>query len=196
MRYFFLLFIMLLQGCSTAQQVRLYDGPAIGKEQEVELILPLNFELLSLDGQDVAQFTQTFRNHNLNVKLAPGLHTLVLRYSDIFQLDADNHDTLSTGQITFTGTLKSGEIFQVQTPALDTYMQARRFIDNPSVNLTSGFQVLTGSHIAKEDPLTFKQDDEINKVSYPNLKQLQFWWLKASEHERNEFKTWIAPPNT
>lgn len=97
MRSIFLLIILFIQGCSTAQQVRLYDGPAIGHDQEVQLILPLNFELLSLDGQEVAQFNQTFRNHDLNIKLTAGLHTLVMRYNDLFQIDADNHQTLTTG---------------------------------------------------------------------------------------------------
>ncbi|MGK0444612.1 MAG: hypothetical protein ACJA1U_001547 [Bermanella sp.] len=194
MRSIFLLIILFIQGCSTAQQVRLYDGPAIGHDQEVQLILPLNFELLSLDGQEVAQFNQTFRNHDLNIKLTAGLHTLVMRYNDLFQIDADNHQTLTTGQITFTATFKAGEVLRIQTPPLGSLRQAQQFIANPSVNLVSDHQVIPGSHIDKEDPLAFKKDDEVQTVSYPNLKQLQFWWLKASDYEKAQFKRLISPP--
>lgn len=192
MRAFFLLIIIFVQGCSTAQQVRLYDGPAIGKDQEVQLILPLNFELLSLDEQKVALFSQTFRNHDLSIQLTPGTHTLVLRYSDIWQLDADNHETLNTGQLTFTGTFKSGEVLRIQTPPLNTHAQAKHFIVNPKVNLISQYQVLPGSHVEKANPLAFRKDDEIEKVSYPHLKQLQFWWLKASHYEKQQFKQWLT----
>lgn len=193
MRPFFLFFIILIQGCSTAQHVKLYDGPAIGQDQEVQLILPLNFELISLDSQPVARFTQAFRNHDLTIKLTPGEHTLVLRYSDIWQLDADNHETLSTGQITFTDKFISGDILRIQTQPIDTINQAKQFIEAPKVQLVGRNKSITGSHLAKENPLVFKQDENIDKVTYPHLKQLQFWWLKASEYEKRQFKQWLTP---
>ena len=195
MRFLFLSLIVFIQGCTSAQQVRLYDGPSVGQDQEVQLILPLHFELLSLDGQQVAQFNQTFRNHDLKIKLTSGLHTLVLRYSDLFEIDADNHQTLSSGQITFTGDFQAGEVLRIKTPPLDNVNQAQQFIANPSVNLVSDYQVVSGSHIAKEDPLAFKEDDDIESVSYPNLKQLQFWWLKASDFEKAQFQDWVGQAN-
>lgn len=195
MRTTFLFLLILLQGCSTAQQIRLYEGPTIGKNEEVELVLPINFELLSLDGQKVAQFEQTFRSQPLSIKLTPGLHTLVLRYSDIFEIDADNHDILSSGQITFTGAFQAGTQFQVKTPILSTYEQAKRFASMPNVELISDTQTFTGSHVAKQNPLVFKQDDETENVTYPNLKQLKFWWHNASDYEKQSFKAWIMPPN-
>lgn len=194
MRFIIISLVIMLQACSAPQQVRLYQGPALGNSQEAELILPLNFEILSLDEQEIAQFTQTFRNQALNVKMTPGFHTLVMRYSDIWQLDADNHDSLSTGQLTFTGTFIPGEVFRIQTPPLNTYAQAKQFTLQPSVNLVSEHQTLTASHIAKADPLKFKADENIDKVTYPHLRQLKFWWLQANEYERQQFTQWLATP--
>ncbi|MGR6870773.1 DUF2057 family protein [Pseudomonas sp. HK3] len=192
MRSFFLFLVIAIQGCSSAQQVRLYDGPAIGNDKEVQLILPLNFELISLDSQPVAQFAQTFRNHDLTIKLTPGEHTLVLRYSDIWQIDADNHETLSTGQITFIDTFLPGETLRIQTPPVDTLNQAKQFIKDPNVKIVTKQRTINGSHLEKENPLVFKQDEKIEKVTYPHFKQLQFWWLKASEYEKRQFKQWLT----
>ncbi|MFT5592260.1 MAG: hypothetical protein ACI8SR_000619 [Oceanicoccus sp.] len=192
MRPFFLFIVILIQGCSAAQHVKLYEGPVIGQDKEVQLILPLNFELISLDTQPVARFTQTFRNHDLTIKLTPGEHTLVLRYNDVWQLDADNHETLRTGQITFTDKFTSGEIFRIQTPPIDTINQAKQFIQAPKVVLVGKEQTIAGSHLEKENPLVFTQDENIDKVTYPHLKQLQFWWLKASEYEKRQFKQWLT----
>ncbi|MFY0642552.1 MAG: DUF2057 family protein [Bermanella sp.] len=192
MRLFFLFALVIVQGCSTAKQVRLYDGPAIGQDKEVQIVLPLSFELISLNEQPVAQFSQTFRNHDLTVKLPPGQHTLVMRYSDIWQIDADNHETLSTGQMTFTGELNSGELFTIKTPLINTLAQAKQFVKQPEVSLVSAKQTITGSHVAKADPLTFKQDENIEKVAYPHLKQLKFWWQKASEYEKQQFQQWLS----
>ncbi|NVK39425.1 MAG: DUF2057 family protein [Gammaproteobacteria bacterium] len=191
MRLLLILSVLVLQACSTASNVRLYQGPALPNEMETTLVLPLNFELLSLDGQDIAQFEQTFRNHALNIKLTPGFHTLVLQYSDIWEIDNENHDKLTTGQLTFTGSFKEGECFLIQTPPLNTYAQAQAFTQSPSVNLVSDQQTLAGSHIAKADPLTFKKDETTQEISYPHLRQLKFWWQQASSYEKQQFEQWI-----
>ncbi len=191
MRLLLILSCILLQACSTASNVRLYAGPAIPEEMETTLVLPLNFELLSLDGQSVAQFEQTFRNHNLNIKLTPGFHTLVMQYSDIWEIDNENHDKLTPGQLTFSGTFLEGERFFIQTPPLNTYAQAQAFVHSPSVNLVSDRQTLAGSHIAKADPLTFKKDESVQEITYPHLRQLKFWWQQASSYEQQQFKQWL-----
>jgi len=192
MRLVLVVIVFLIQACSTATHVRLYQGPDIGEANEAQLILPLNFELLTLDGETVSQFNQTFRNHDLHIKLAPGFHTLVMRYSDIWQIDAENHDKLTSGQFTFTGTFAAQEIFKIQTPPITTYLQAQNFVASPSINLVSQSKVLPGSHLEKRDPLKFSEDDNIEQVTYPNLKQMKFWWAQASQYERNEFKQWLS----
>jgi len=192
MRFIVILSILLIQACSTPSHVRLYQGPPLNDTSEVQLDLPLNFEILYLDNESVSTFEQTFRNHTLNIKLTPGEHTLVLRYNDLWQLDSENHDTLTTGQITFTGTFQAAEHFKIQTPPLNTYNQAKAFIDQPSVQLVSSEQVLEGSHVEKTDPLRFNSDEPITTVSYPNLRQLKFWWQQANAYEKEQFEQWIT----
>ena len=196
MKKLIFLFVFALQACSSQQSLRLYDGPAIGEAQEVRFILPVEFEIVTLNQEKVAQFEQLFRNHPLTIKLAPGQHTLVLRYSDIWQIDSDNHDKLSSGLLTFSGELKAGATYRVQTPSLNTYDQAKAFIEEPEVTLASEQNQLTASYTEKSNPLVFNKDENSQQVDYPNLRQLQFWWANANAYERQQFLEWTRKAHT
>jgi|GEM_PF-2158910 len=181
-----------LLGCSHNKTLRLYSGPPLGSELEATLMLPMEFELLSVDGQKVSANAQTFRSSDLTIQLPAGPHILVLQYSDIWQLDDENHDVLTSGRLVFDITMAKQEVFLVQTPPLKQHAQALNFIKNPRVHLQSSGQSVLASHIKKEDPLVFKSTTEPSKVEFPRLQQLKFWWAQASEFERQQFKKWQA----
>ncbi len=187
-----ILFTMLysLSACTGPQSLRLYSGPSIGLKNEANLILPVEFEILQLDGQTVSGNKQIFRNQPLNIQLTPGFHTLILKYSNTWQLDADNHDTLSTGNLVFEITMQAQESFNIKTPDIHLYEHAQNFIISPKVHLYSQQQSVLGSHIKKENPLILKSEDKSEVVKYPNLKQLKFWWKQASHYEKSKFIIW------
>jgi len=190
-RVLFTLLLFTLQACSSHGPLRLYEGPSIGKDQEVTLILPVDFEIVTLNGEPVSQFEQTFRTQDLVIRLAPGHHTLVLQYSNIWEIDSENHDTLTSGKLTFSDELAAGQTYKIDTPALLNYDQAKAFVANPKVSLVSESQSIKGFHTPKSDPLHFSKDDKTLQVNYPNLRQLKFWWENANQYERNQFKQWL-----
>ncbi|MEY8247000.1 MAG: DUF2057 family protein [Bermanella sp.] len=183
----------VFMGCSHQQSLRLYAGPPLASEQEASLILPLEFELLSMDGQKVSSGAQIFRNTDLRIQLPAGPHILVLQYRDIWQIDADNHDTLSSGPLVFDIHMAKQETFLVKTPALTDYWQALHFIKAPKVYLQSARQSVLASHIKKADPLQLQTSKAPAQVELPHLQQLKFWWSQASEFERQQFNKWRAP---
>ncbi len=187
---FWVLLSTALASCSNHQTVRLYSGPALSHELESTLILPIEFTLLSVDGQEVGTATQTFRNTQLTIQLPAGPHTLIMQYSDIWQIDDENHDKLSTGPLVFELNMAQQETFFIKTPQLTHYEQGLAFIKNPIVRLQSKQQNVVASHIKKEDPLVFKTSHANTNVTLPYLQQLKFWWAKASEYERKQFKKW------
>jgi len=189
---FLLCALSLLAGCSTSNTVRLYQGPILGEEFEATLILPMEFDLISLDGQKVSSSAQRFRNSNLNIQLPAGPHTLTLVYNDIWQIDDDNHDTLSTGKLVFDVIMTAKERFTVLTPPLNEYSQALTFIKNPKVRLKSKWQSTLASHIQKENPLVFKTTQDTEVDEFPRLQQLKFWWHQASVFEKKQFLMWQA----
>ena len=182
--------LSLIIGCSTSNTVRLYHGPLIGEELEATLILPVEFDLISLDGQKVSSSVQRFRNSNLNIQLTAGPHSLILVYNDIWQIDDDNHDTLSTGKLVFNVTMTAKERFTVLTPTLKEYSQALTFVKNPVVRLKSELQSTLASHIQKENPLVFKATQDTKADEFPRLQQLKFWWRQASAFEKKQFLKW------
>ncbi len=187
---FWVLLSTTLASCSNHKTLRLYSGPALNHELESTLILPLEFTLLSVDGEEISTATQTFRNTQLTIKLPAGPHTLIMQYSDIWQIDDENHDKLSTGPLVFELNMAQQETFFIKTPQLTHYEQGLAFIKNPTVHLQSGHQSVVASHIAKEDPLVFRTSHANAEVTLPYLQQLKFWWAKASEYERKQFNKW------
>jgi len=192
MRLILLFVFAFIQACSTPSHLRLYEGPALGEDNEVTFKLPLNFEIISLDYKPISQYEQVFRNHALSIKLAPGQHNLVLQYSDVWEIDAENHDKVTSGLITFDGHFKAGAVYHVQTQTLLSYDQAKAFVISPEVQLVSEQNKLTGAYTPKDDPLRFGKDEKVQQVNYPNLRQLKFWWANANEYERKSFKQWLS----
>ncbi|OUR69322.1 hypothetical protein A9Q73_02345 [Bermanella sp. 47_1433_sub80_T6] len=190
--FFMALLSTALLGCSHNKTLRLYSGPPLGSEFEATLMLPMEFELLSVDGQKVSANAQTFRNSDLSIQLPAGPHILVLQYSDIWQIDDENHDALTSGRLVFDIIMAKKEVFLVKAPPLKEHAQALNFIKNPQVHLQSSVQSVLASHIKKEDPLVFKTSSEPDQVEFPRLQQLKFWWAQASEFERQQFKKWQA----
>jgi uncharacterized protein YccT (UPF0319 family) len=181
--------ILLLSACSSVQQIRLYQGPPLHTQQEARIFLPESFNIVEFNGHAVQQSSLRFRVGETTLAIPPGQHILVFQYQDIWDVDDENHDTLSTGHIVFKFDAKAGEEFNIQFPHLKTYEQAMTFTQNPNVQLISPSQAIEGSHLKKKKPMVFNQQ-VTDPVSYPNLKQLKFWWEQATQYEREAFLTW------
>lgn len=182
---------LLLCACASTGTMRLYEGPALAAQQEAQLTLPLEFDLIELDGQAVSSLGQKFRPNSLTIKLAPGPHILVLRYSNIFELDDENHDSLSSGQLVFKLNMQAGEAFTVLTPRINNYESALQFVKNPKASLTSPLQSIDASHIKKQNALVLSKKETPVVRKKPNLMQLKFWWQQASKYEQDEFLLWV-----
>lgn len=188
--FYSVLISLLLSACASNGTLRLYQGPTLAPQQEAQLTLPLEFDLIELDGQAVSSLGQKFRSDALSIKLAPGPHTLVLRFSNIFELDDENHDTLTSGQLVFKLNMQAGEAFNVNAGNLNSYENALLFVKNPKVDLVSPLQSITASHIKKQDALILSKKEEPVITTKPNLMQLKFWWQQASQYEQDEFLIW------
>ena len=189
--FYSVLISVLLSACASNGTLRLYQGPTLAPQQEAQLTLPLEFDLIELDGQAVSSLGQKFRSDALSIKLAPGPHTLVLRFSNIFELDDENHDTLTSGQLVFKLNMQAGEAFSVNAGNLNNYENALLFVKNPKVDLVSPLQSISASHIKKQDALILSKKEEPVITTKPNLMQLKFWWQQASQYEQDEFLIWV-----
>ncbi len=191
LKYTFLsLVLSLLMACSTQQAVRLYEGPALGKNLEATFVLPVAFNLLSLDGREVSSFTQGFRNKNLNIQLPAGPHTLVIQYEDVWEIDDENHERITSGKLIIEANMASKETYELSYPSLTTLEEAYAFSTHPKVSLINGRHSFLASHIKKDNPLEFNTQSAQGEADLPRLEQLKYWWQQASRHEKMQFIKW------
>ncbi len=184
------LIFSLLMACSTQQAVRLYEGPALGENLETTLVLPVEFNLLSLDGREVSSFTQGFRNKNLNIQLPAGPHTLVIQYEDVWEVDDENHERITSGKLIIEANMEAKETYHLNSPSLRTLEEAQAFSTNPKLSLNNGQHSFYASHIKKDNPLEFNTKSAQGETELPRLEQLKYWWQQASQHEKKQFIKW------
>lgn len=189
-RLLIILLSLALAACSTINKVSLYAGPQLPPEQEVRVLLPEHFDAIEFNGYPIPQSSLRFRTGKMPLTLPPGEHTLTLRYHDIWNIDDENHETLTSGHIIFKFTAAPGEVFHLEHSKISGYESAKQFSMSPRVTLKSGQSAFKGSHLKKENPLVFNQS-ESKPVKYPHLEQLKFWWNQATQYERDEFNLWL-----
>jgi len=180
----------LLMACSTQQAVRLYEGPALGESLEATLVLPVEFNLLSLDGREVSSFTQGFRNKNINIQLPAGPHTLVIQYEDVWEVDDENHERITSGNLIIEANMEPQKTYELSYPSLTTLEEAQDFSLKPKLSLKNGRQSFSASHIKKDNPLEFNTQSDQGETELPRLEQLKYWWQQASRHEKIQFIKW------
>ena len=184
------LLVSLLIGCTSQQNVRLYEGPLLNENLESTLILPIEFNLLSLDGRSVSSFAQGFRNKNLNIQVPAGPHTLIIQYEDIWEIDDENHEKITSGKLIIEANMLPKEIYTLSYSPLTTLENALSFSKNPNVTLRSDQHSFAASHIKKDNPLEFNSQSAQSDIELPRLEQLKYWWQQASQHEKTQFIKW------
>lgn len=194
-RFSFILFTVLgLSACTTSSVVHLYDGPALAKDVSTRITLPLDLEVIELDGRVISQGKQRFRSDAMTLVLPPGPHQLIVVYETLWDLDGDNHEVIRSQPMLFEFEARNGEqwSFDYKRPA--RIQQARTFAENSRIHLVSRTQKVSGFPLKAPDPLTFNEKKEVEPQAFPYLQQLQYWWQQATPYERKQFKEWINQP--
>jgi uncharacterized protein YccT (UPF0319 family) len=185
-----ILLILILSGCTTVSQIKLYNGPSLQPQEEATIVLPEAFELLELNGQSISDTRLTFRSGDMRLTLPSGDHTLVFQYKAFWQIDDDNHDIVTSGPITFKANLEKKEVMKFELPSLKIHQDAVKFSHNPSFYLVSKRQRIPASHTAKDNAFTLSKEVNPIPTQYGNLEQLKFWWNRATYYEQETFLNW------
>ena len=152
-------------------------------------------------------------------QLDPGPHTFLLKYADLFQLDADQHEKIVSRPVKLSFTVTQGGRYQVQHPAQNNLEQAQQFAEQPSFTLIdqdTGNEVVTTLELSR--PRSFLRAlNQANSPRYefasdqvaPNrsdspksngdeeqltttVEALQSLWRDASQEEKKRFQDWIS----
>lgn len=209
---FFLLALVLIQGCATQQYHDWYDGkPATGavlKSYKTVLVEAIN-------GRDAGA---SFIGQEHSYELAPGNYTLVVTFADMYDRTADDFEKVESSPVKITFAAEAGKTYQLSHEPLADLQAAKAFAKEPQITImdvaadvpvmttveyTVPKRLLPTLRFASEPENVFASDYQGTSTAesaltkdedLSALKMLQFSWGKASAKEREAFLEWIKRP--
>lgn len=201
---FFLLMMALaatvLAGCSsTGGPLQTYAGAARPPSDVVLVDVPEEIEVMAIDGHEPPP---SFLKSRVQLALLPGEHVFSLRYVELFQLNADEHDVVRSKQAALRFTAVAGSHFRLQIPKQASVAAAREFAKAPQFSLSS----LDGKAVAESTAVrSYAEASLVDTISQAfesatqgetakpagNLELLQDVWTRSSVDEKNAFRRWL-----
>lgn len=135
MRFFLLCSVLLLSACSNAP-IRLYDGPTRPAAEIADLAIPIEIDVLSLNGKKVEGAQTLLGTADRRLQLLPGQYQLLVYYNNLWQGEGDSHETIRSRPIRFDLDLVAGHHYQMDFTRTRDLRVARGFATDFPVWLT------------------------------------------------------------
>lgn len=201
------LLAVLVAGCASGRHHKLYEGDQMAQIQSYDTVL-----IKYIDDEDMGI---GFIGQKHTYDIQAGQRVLLVEYSDIFSVDADQHDKVVSRPAKITFVAEAGKQYQVRHPPQQRLNNAKAFAEKPEfwvVELPSGNKVASQVELSRPrsflPALKFENTPQYefasDAVAAPaaaaaaadgselsNLKMLQYSWKNASEQERAAFLEWI-----
>lgn len=190
---------LALGGCAAPGPVRLYDGPERKPEELVRVTLPEEVEVMAVDGHEPPP---SFLQRNTVLALLPGDHVLSLRYVELFQISAEDHDVVRSRQAALRFTAAAGSQYRVEIPKRTGLEDAKKFARDPVfslVNVQGGAAVTESTAIKSYGEASlidtigkaFESSQAAQAAENSNLELMRDVWTRATPEERKAFRAWM-----
>ena len=134
--FFILLSVMALSGClATNGVVHYYKGEPKAETQLATVILPEEIDIVAVNSRKRA--LPLIRNASYQIKLLPGLNELVLEYSNLWDLDSDNHVTVSSDIVLVSKVMKAGDVYEISVPKFTTIEEMKAYAKDFEVTMVA-----------------------------------------------------------
>lgn len=181
--------------------IALYSGISVAGE--------VNFpeELLPLQVND-REIEHSFFNKVRQLELPAGVHRIKVKYSDLFELDYDEHEVVNSKPFWVEVTIKDRD-YQVRFESIEDVEQARAFAKSPKIWLQpqkgdtvaakrvkaqiaaapmpvvrEPVPTVVKAHSQKES----STDHVAPRAGKPDaVSMLEFWWQQATPEQRTAF---------
>jgi len=174
------------------------------EDTTVTVDVPEIIQVLSIDGKE--QNSTFFGTRQHKQSISTGEHVLSVRYSQLFNLTADEHDILKSKPLAIRFVAEAGKSYQLVANAPKRYEAAKEFAKNPDIRLVdnstgkSESAVIVKSYaeaslvdtIGKAFQNSTEETNSVTSTKTNNYQLLQEIWLKASPQERQAFAAWLA----
>lgn len=190
---------MGLTGCAVTPQgpVKAYEGPVRASAETVQVSVPEQIEVMSIDGREPPP---SFLKSRVTLALLPGEHVFSLRYVELFQINADDHEVLRSKQAALRFTAAAGGSYRLEIPKQASLDAARKFSRDPQFKLVN---VGDGSATDSAPIKSYAEASLIDTISkafegnadvqapVTNTDLLKDVWGRATPDERKAFRDWL-----
>ena len=199
MRYPRLWMLSLLSGVLVAcagmnAPVRLYGGAAKPASDVAILAVPDGVQLLEVDGDEVGG---SYLRDHYQAEILPGEHLLKIRYAELWQINAEEHDVVRSSPVLIRMNAKAGQKYGFTYERPKTREEARRFAKDVRISLReegSGAQV-AGISVAKGQLDGLGSGLFGGENSSASLERLKKLWSQAKDADRKAFLEWLKTPD-
>ncbi len=213
MNRFVLLLVTLcfISACATNKVVDLTQG----NQQSTALIQSSPTVMFKYIDDEPANTGFVGQTHSY--KVVAGQRTVMVEYSDLYEISVDEHDKVVSRPAKVTFTAQAGKSYQILNPKQDSLQQAKDFAEKPDfyvVNSKTGEKVEAKVELSR--PRTFLttlrssvapvyefESDKVNSApatasseaalatAPSKLDLLQDVWKQASDEEKKIFLQWV-----
>lgn len=200
---------LLLWGCAGHQVQDLYEGDA----SQGALVTSSPTVLVQYVDND--EVTTGFVGQTKIFEVGPGQHTFLVEYSDLFDIDSDDHEKVASRPAKITFTVESGQSYQLKNSPQATLLSAKEFAEAPEfwVENTETLEKVSSS-VELSRPRSFAaavksmatpvyefDSDKVSDSSVSlqavthqgkvGLDQIKQTWSQASKADQAAFLMWL-----
>ena len=196
-------------GVTTEKMYQLYTGPELPIEQVASVVVPVELNVIAVDGESVEGVIPSIMGGAKRLALKPGYHQIVVKYDQLFDVTSDEHEVIQSKNYSLSADLQANHTYTVAFNAPKTLREAKEFAKDPQFKLTDGTQAVAEgvkfkSFTAIDGGLlsNLKLGDSSNNPvnntdavpstdASESVQLMQFWWKKASVQEKQMFMEWL-----
>lgn len=188
---------MMMTACAAPGPVRLYDGAERSVNEVATIRAPEQVQVMAVDGREVSG-TVLQRNQVLTV--LPGERVFSLRYVQLFQINADEHEVVRSRQAALRFTAEADAEYRIETDKQGSLDAARKFSKAPTFRLvnvktgaaTESTAIKSYAEASLVDTISKAFDSAESKAQGPtHLDLLKDVWGRTSADERAAFRVWM-----
>ncbi|AUM11723.1 DUF2057 family protein [Ketobacter alkanivorans] len=201
------LLVSLLSACASQKVQNLYEG----QDKQAALIKSSPTVLFKYIDND--EVSTGFIGQQTTYRVQAGERTLMVEYSDLFEISNDEHEKVVSRPAKITFLAEAGKTYQVVNPKQVTLGAAQSFAEKPEFNVINVANKQTvEATVELSRPRTFMtqlrsavapvyefESDQVQTaapVSAPMANQsvmesLQSLWKSASDADRDAFLQWV-----
>lgn len=196
--------IVLLASCASQQTQNLYQG----SDTNAAVIISGPTVLVEYIDNDTVK--SGFIGQENSYRVAAGDRQILVTYSDLFDINADEHQKVVSRPAKILFTAQAGKRYRIESTKPSSLEQAQAFKEQPEffvLDLISGNRIPATVELSR--PRSFisqlkssvtpayefasDQVPEVKTEAIGRLDQLQLLWNQASPAEKDAFLQWATP---